>query len=519
MPNRISPEKQGTPAADVDRAGLSDINNAAADQDVTIPLDRDGLVIYYTLGSARYFLNGHTGFFGDLVSDAATGVYEALRLPDCEERWKALGERWGARAEDRVQEVRRLREGLDPAMAPDRRQEGFFWRMQPNEFTVYLAKACNLACRYCFNSGGTFGRSASLMDVETAGQVLSFISGIVRAQVHSVVKVNLFGGEPLLAREATRVLARGLQDLNHEGLSTCVHILLFTNGTIYDQEIFEILAERSDLCTVMTSLDGARDKHDENRPFRGGRKDSSFDMVLANLRRMDAERISYSVACVVLWPFDFIGASEALHELGIRCLEIKEPLYHTYGRKAPAGVLRTEFRRWRENYLAYCEYYLDHLSQPDWVRHVDRLSLPAEYHWWFFNGFRRRIGLACRLAEARVGITPQGEIMPCISFLQHEEYGLGNVGSGFDSKRYDRFEQWLLANGQRRIDNPRCRKCFANLACNGGCYAESLDRTGTLEPDAKGCAYTRERVKINLHFISELRNRYPLIYHTLLQED
>lgn len=508
-------EYQDSPVASVTATGLSDLERVATGKDVTISLDRDGQVIYYTLGRRRYLLNGHTGFFTDLLSSAAIGVYEALRFPDCEERWSRLGEKWGARAEDRIREVRCLRGEADSSMAPDLRQEAFFSRTRPNDITVYMAGACNLACRYCFNSGGTFGRGASVMDVETARQVLAFISGIVRTGVHANVRVNLFGGEPLLAREATRLLARGLQDLNHEGLYTRVHILLSTNGTIYDQEIFEILSERADLCTVITSLDGNRELHDQNRIFAGLRNESSFDVVLATLRRMDLERINYSVVCVVLWPFDFIGAAQALHELGIRSLEIKELLYK-YGQKPSTDVLRTEFQRWREGYLAYCEYYLDHLSMPGWVLHNDRLSLPVQYC-SMSSHTRRRIGLNCNTADTKISITPQGEIMPCLSFLAHKEYGLGSAASGFDTERYDRFEQWLLTNGQNRIDNPRCSKCFAKRVCSGGCYAANLDRTGTLQSNSQQCAYTRERVKIDLHFISELRNRYPLLYHTLLE--
>ncbi len=480
--------------------------------DITIPIDPEGLVLYYTIGPWRYLLNGHTGVHSEVISDLDAAVYEALSVADPRRHWQALIERWGSRVEGRIREVERLRDGSDPRMVPAERQQSFVVDRRPREFTVYVAQACNLACQYCFNSRGTFGGPAALMTASAATEVLAFISKEARAGLYPTIKVDLFGGEPLLAPEATRILARGLQDLNHEGLATQIHILLFTNGTIYHKEIFDILAERSDLCTVMVSIDGERETHDKNRPFASDGRGSSYDLVLGNLKRMAAEGIPHSAVCVVPEPFDFVAASEALHALGISRLELKEPLQHVFGRESPEAVSYSNFARWRRNYLAYCDYYLDHLDEPGWVEHTDRIALASTYQWMMEASGRQRIGLACRLAELKVGISPRGEIMPCISFLKHGDFRLGDVRSGFDVERYASFQEWLLANGQHRIDHPRCRNCFAKLACNGGCYAESLDRSGRLEPRARaGCDYTQERVKLDLHFLASMRRRHPAL--------
>lgn len=499
--------------------GLMSETGVGSGGDLTIPIDPEGLVIYYTVGANRYLLNGHAGSFRDVLSDAEAGVFEALALPKPAAEWQRLTERWGARSAKAVAEVGLLRDGADPRMTPSERQKAFVIEQRPRLFTVYLAQACNLACPYCFNTRGTFGARPSVMSEDTARDVLAFIAGQVRAKIYPSVSVHLFGGEPLVAPEATKILARGLQDLNHQDLSTRIHILLFTNGTIYRKDILDILAERPDLCTVMLSLDGSREAHDRNRPFASRRRGSSYDVVVANMQRMDRDGIPYSVGCVVPHPFDFIGASEALHALGVQSLEIKEPLQHVFGRDTPDVVDYPDFDLWRRNYLAYCDYYLDHLDRPDWVTHVDRFALPAAYGSILDSSVSKRMGLSCRVAELKVGISRTGEILPCSSFYDHETYGLGNVRSGFDAERYARFEAWLLANGQHRIDHPRCRTCFAKLACNSGCYAQNLDRTGTLQPhDRVGCDYVRERVKIDLHFIAEMRRRHPHILARMTED-
>jgi uncharacterized protein len=89
--------------------------------------------------------------------------------------------------------------------------------------------------------------------------------------------------------------------------------------------------------------------------------------------------------------------------------------------------------------------------------------------------------------------------MPCESFCGHPEFELGNVRTGFDSAKCQKFDKWILSRGQFRIDNERCRNCYAKLICGGGCYALSYDRTGRLDPYPEPwCRYVREAVKTDL---------------------
>src|ERR1039457_5404354 len=155
------------------------------------------------------------------------------------------------------------------------------------------------------------------MSVETAREFLALIANTVTSGIYPTVTVNLFGGEPLLSRQAVYTLARGLQNLNRANLQTRVHIMLSTNGTIYDQEIFQVLAEQPECNTVIVSLDAFKERHDKNRPFTNSRKGSTYDVVLGNVHAMMGANIPYSVICVVPYPYDYTGAAEELHRLGI----------------------------------------------------------------------------------------------------------------------------------------------------------------------------------------------------------
>ena len=466
----------------------------------TIPIDKAGLVIYFGMNRRPFLYDGHKGVFYDSLPAHAVKVLEELAKPavDKPTAQYPLRKTYGEPSDGVRQEIQLYRNGTHPNLTPESRQESFPQR-SPNIFNVFVSQACNLSCRYCINQRGTFGKGPSIMSRETAREFLAFVEKTISSGIHPVVHVLLFGGEPLLARDTVHTLARGLQDFNRQKLKTKVHIVLSTNGTIYDRAVFRILAEQPDCNTVVVSLDAFKEIHDENRRFADPARGSTYDTVLRNLRRMIREDIPYSVTCVVPYPYDYIGAAEELCHLGIRRFEIKQLIPHVYGRPDLPEVFRDDFTLWKKNYLAYSDYGLDQLDGRRPAQYVDRAALFGDYA-KALGGLKDRPGtLACGVADVKVGVTSDGRVMPCESFCGHAEFELGNVRTGFDPAKCQKFDEWILSRGQFRIDHKRCRNCYAKLICGGGCYALSYDKTGRLDPYPESwCRFVREAVKTDL---------------------
>jgi uncharacterized protein len=309
------------------------------------------------------------------------------------------------------------------------------------------------------------------------------------------------------------VIARGLQDLNHEQGDTGVGLMLSTNGTIYSEEIFGIFAERPDKCTVVVSLDGLKEVHDRNRPYADKRKKSSYDTVIHNLQRMKRNGVPFSIVCVVPYPYDYIGASKELRRCGFPRFEIKPLIHHVYGKSRLPKVFQADFKMWRDRYLDYVEYTIDYLHETHPAVHIDRYAIIGDYARAMTPRKPFHRTLACAIADEKIAITPDGTIMPCESFLGHDEFALGNVHEGFDATRYRNFQNWLLQKGQHRVDRKSCRNCFAKRICGGGCFALSYDKTGSLRPlNAASCRFMREMVKIDLYYISRIREEHPEIF-------
>jgi uncharacterized protein len=487
-----------------------------ATPDFTIPVDSEGKVVYFGINRRHFLLNGAIGSFHDELPAWAVKILSAMNLPAKEKSSEFRRLYRGSSGYDCkkfVEEMKLFKNGSHPELREEPRNTRFQLNKPPRVFTVYISHGCNLACNYCINRQGTFGGNTSYMTVDTARNVVNFITQIAESEQHEDITVNLYGGEPLLAPEAAYIIARSLQDLNYRKLRTTVHLLLATNGTIYNKKIFDVFAEFPRTSTVMVSLDGSRLIHDTNRPFSQG-DESSYDSVIRTLGKMIRNTIPYSITCVVPAPYNYIAASEELHALGIRRLDIKQHIDHIYGSSPIQGAVRQDFEVWRQNYLAYTDYYLDYLGRADPVIHSDKSSA-------LLNGLASIIGtqtdqytpLACGIAETKIAIAADGVIVPCELFLDKKKFALGSVQAGFNNDNYHKFERWLFAGGQHRTDVTKCRNCCAKRICGGGCYAESFDTSGRLLPyEDSVCRMVKEKLMIDLYYISELKKRHPGIF-------
>jgi uncharacterized protein len=491
-------------------------------QDITIPLDRKGLVIYFTINGKPFFFNGHSGDFADSFPGYFQKVFQSFAAPRRERQKmiRRLSSLHGHAVDDLSAEISMYRNGLHPAMEDEDPQTEFAQPMSPNVFNVYLAQSCNLACRYCFNDHGRFGGRPTVMSDKTAREVLRFISREVHSGTHRSVGVNLFGGEPLLASKAAYILVRGLQDLNKKKMKTGVHIILSTNGTIYNKELFEIFKEFPDKSTVVVSLDAFREVHNRNRPFPPGQSSTSYNLVLSNIRKMQKDDVPLSVTCVVPYPFSFKSAAQKLLRLGIRRFEIKELIYHVYGGHTHSDVFTKDFDLWRKHYIEYSDYFIRNFKHHYQWRDNNKFSLIGDYarSLGSNDGFSRT--LACGIGDVKVGIAANGNIYACESLLGHNRFSLGKVSKGFNKQEYEKFRDWTLLKGQFRIHNRRCKNCFAKRICGGGCYAVSYDKDGRLSPmKDEACKFIREKVKIDLYYISLFRKKYPKLFAQLNGEE
>ena len=162
---------------------------------------------------------------------------------------------------------------------------GFLAPVTTNAFsvTIFTTTSCNLGCGYCFQNvepvrpGVTAPKRipSVYMSAMTLERVADFIAGRQAALNLPELKVLLFGGEPLLRRDACLNILSRLAPL---GL---VAAGMVTNAVLLDRDVASQLLERG-MREVQVTFDGDRESHDATRATRNGR--GTYDTILGNLQ-------------------------------------------------------------------------------------------------------------------------------------------------------------------------------------------------------------------------------------------
>ena len=192
---------------------------------------------------------------------------------------------WGADATRVGEAVRTLAElgFLVPTRETDDHElERYFAavRHDPSELrvTVLTTLRCNFGCDYCVQ--GDHDAGAPHMSLDTAEQVCAWIERQLDTVRPRRLLVTFFGGEPLLNLPALEHVARRAHAAGQaRGVEVALDII--TNGLLLTRAVVDRLLPYG-LRGVKITLDGDRERHDRQRPLKGGQ--GTFDRILANLR-------------------------------------------------------------------------------------------------------------------------------------------------------------------------------------------------------------------------------------------
>jgi uncharacterized protein len=324
--------------------------------------------------------------------------------------------------------------------------------------SLAIAQKCNLGCTYCYASEGSFGAPEKKMEAETARRSIDLL--LADAGRGERINVAFLGGEPLTNRAVLRqtteyAQSRAARDGVHIGFS------ITTNGTLLNQSDAEFFEHFGFAVTL--SLDGLRDDHDRQRPFKGGRP--SFDRILQRadpLLRLQ-RKMQVSVRTTVTpnnlqlreglefflgLGFHSVGFSPVLRSPNGRDEMPKQALDLMLGALVECGM---EFER---RTLARERYAFANV-----------VNALREIH----AGTHRPY--PCGAGAGYMGISAQGELSACHRFVGDDQGFMGNLDGGIDRVQQNR---WLAARHVHRQEP--CRSCWARYMCGGGCHHEVIAR-------------------------------------------
>ena len=115
-----------------------------------------------------------------------------------------------------------------------------------------MSNDCNLKCKYCYASHGTYGRKENIMSLQTMNNI---ISDLKNRGIKHINLVSFFGGEPLINIELIKL---GLKLFNKNFKVNKYEIT--TNATLVNKDMLKIFKNYNVLLNM--SLDGPRDIND-----------------------------------------------------------------------------------------------------------------------------------------------------------------------------------------------------------------------------------------------------------------
>jgi uncharacterized protein len=330
--------------------------------------------------------------------------------------------------------------------------EAFFDRARRDDSvlrpTVLTTYACNFACRYCVEDGLL---TALAMDEDMARRAVDYIEEKFVEYRSREISLTFYGGEPLLNMRAVRAVAARLKRYTSErgvpfGFGLC------TNGALLSEEVVRELAPLG-LTGAKITLDGPREVHDRNRPFRSGA--GSFDVLLANIRAAaDLTRISIEI------NFDEPNAAQVpalLDQLAAEGLAVKIERV-VFSPISPTPKDRLAARPGSE---VPCR-----ILSPESARLFIWLQEQA-----LERGFEVGTGVAAHMCEMLMKrssfiIDPRGELYRCGGLAGRAEFSAGRIdGTGTDA--FLGRELWR-----------RCGDCALVPVCGDGCPFGAYVRYG-----------------------------------------
>ena len=386
------------------------------------------------------------------------------------------------------------------------------------QITLELTEKCNLRCKYCIytEENESFrGFDSNDMTWETAKAAIDYAIG------HSgeALAVTFYGGEPLLQFNLLKQCVeyvkqvKGNKHINHS---------MTTNMVLMTKEIAEYIAS-VDMFSVVCSLDGPKDVHDENRLTIDGK--GSFDKAIQGLKYLveafsDRASTQLSLSMVMTLPATsekmqkiqcFFESLEWLPDNVTKNISYVSSSSHRSERllkksKNPLINMISEYTNpiasWSKDNTIFSDnidadkIFTSTFTQSTHLKIHKRMIVDKPIGYYTLNG-------CCIPASRRLYITAKGKFSLCEK-IGNAPY-IGNVKDGVDLHSIKKHYIDDYMNDAKQC----CADCWAIRFC-GNCYVDSYDAEGFKSKykrdSCDSAVFGAERALIDYHEVLEM---YP----------
>jgi len=363
---------------------------------------------------------------------------------------------------------------------------------------ILMNTDCNLRCKYCYATHGSYGLKRLVMNKESTVAILEQAYSYY-SQINDIM---FFGGEPLLDVDSIEAACKYTNDLliTHR-INRLPNFSIITNLTTLSSKFIELVNEYK--ISITASLDGPAYINDQQRIYPNGQ--GTFSTVARNIRKLK-EKTGQPAAIEATYTrnhvdnnYDYEKLSKFfLEEFGIPCSFISPVII------APEHSLSIlsskDLYSFRVNTICRTIRTLASDKRPDRIEILSFSPIlalvnksSADYH--------------CPAGLDTISITPNGNIYPCYRFIWEDSpFYMGNIfnpGEGFGSPRFIEIRERFLKN--RKSYDPACQDCWLRHLCKA-CLAEAYELKRDIRPCSPGhCSSQQTLIESLLTTIGDIR--------------
>lgn len=377
--------------------------------------------------------------------------------------------------------------------------------------TLEVTEKCNLRCKYCiYNTSHQEYREFGTrnMSWETAKKAVDFLKN--HSSHTQDPHIGFYGGEPLINFELIKKVVKYAKE-NIEGIT----FALTTNAVLMTEEAAQFFLEND--FSVIISLDGPQDVHDENRILQDG--SGSFKKTVEGAKRIVAKyqgsgkksKIGFNIVTTGPNYFEkydkiqsFIETEDWITEdifiltsgedIGPR--ESPYFLPQSKEERDYIGEGYVPLARWeQEHKKGKMPLFTDGVMDKGMLTIHKRLLTDKPVTRYGMNG-------CCVPGQRRVYVTVDGKFLHC------EKVGnipdIGNVDQGFDKEKISKLYVKDFVSEATKY----CKNCWAVNLCTL-CYVSCYDQEGIhFEYRHNPCRVERQYLEDNL-----------IRYHSIMESD
>ncbi len=354
------------------------------------------------------------------------------------------------------------------------------WERKPvvKALCLHICHDCNLRCKYCFASTGSFGGQRTMMDAETGKRAIDFL--IEKSAGRRNLEVDFFGGEPLMNFGVVKEIVEYAR-IREKEAGKNFRFTLTTNALLLNEDNKAFINEN--MHNVVLSIDGRSETNDRMRPRMDG--SGTYSSILPKIMDMAQSRNQdnyYVRGTFTRENLDFSEDVLHLADQGFKQVSV-EPV--VAARDSGYDIREQDLDKLFSEYEKLAHEYVKRDREGKGFNFfhfmIDLQQGPCVI---------KRLG-GCGSGHEYLAVTPEGDLYPCHQFVGDEKFRMGNLYRGdFDTSFQKDFQK---SNVYTKED---CSQCWAKFYCSGGCAANAYQFNSDINiPYKIGCELEKKRVE------------------------